>query len=292
MAQTAMRTLPVLDKPIIDGSDARLFPGVKLGFFSMGDVLVPVERGEMVQESLRPKSQSYWRVIPQFGRMWKEKGDGDWSRAAFPIMLVNDTENHAHQGLATFLYRPEKSPACASSSSSRPPPISFPSTSSPGDSPHATLQPAAPATSSRCAPRPPRSSPIACRHVLGANCSRPRRRVPSTGSARRWRRKWVVITAIVRDGTLYYGESRRPTAHIPTLSKCVSARGRYLKSVGVPLALLRLGEVYGPFVLNLENWRLRAGGRSRNTPRPLHRCGRHGHRHGRRRNLKTNPNDI
>ena len=38
--------------------------------------------------------------------MWREKGDGDWARAAFPVMLVNDTENHAHQGLATFLYRP------------------------------------------------------------------------------------------------------------------------------------------------------------------------------------------
>ena len=37
--------------------------------------------------------------------MWREKADGDWSRAAFPIMLVNDTENHAHQGLATFLYK-------------------------------------------------------------------------------------------------------------------------------------------------------------------------------------------
>ena len=47
-------------------------------------------------------------MIPQFGRVWREKADGDWSRAAFPIMLVNDTENHAHQGLATFLYRPGK----------------------------------------------------------------------------------------------------------------------------------------------------------------------------------------
>src|SRR5476651_504719 len=38
VAQSTMRTLPILDKPIIDGRDARLFPGVKLGFFSMGDV--------------------------------------------------------------------------------------------------------------------------------------------------------------------------------------------------------------------------------------------------------------
>ena len=37
-----------------------------------------------------------------------KQADGDWSRAAFPLMLVNDTENHAHQGLATFLYQDGK----------------------------------------------------------------------------------------------------------------------------------------------------------------------------------------
>ena len=101
-----MQTLPVLQQPLIQGRDARIFPGVQLEFFTIGDVLVPVQRGEMVRESNAGSSPSYWRVIPQFGKVWREKADGDWSRAAFPIMLVNDTENHAHQGLATFLYRP------------------------------------------------------------------------------------------------------------------------------------------------------------------------------------------
>ena len=59
----------------------------------------------MVRESGGGSTPSYWRVIPQIGKVWREAGDGDWSRAAFPVMLVNDTENHAHQGLATFLYR-------------------------------------------------------------------------------------------------------------------------------------------------------------------------------------------
>src|SRR5208282_2730947 len=62
-------------------------------------------RGEMVRETSAGSSPSYWRVIPQFGKVWRERADGAWSRAAFPLMLVNDTENHAHQGLATFLYR-------------------------------------------------------------------------------------------------------------------------------------------------------------------------------------------
>ncbi len=102
--QSTMDTLPVPDKPLIDGRDARLFPGVRLGFSSMGEVLVPVQLGDMVKESLPAKVPSYWQVIPQFGRVWKEPGDGEWSRAAFPLTLVNDTENHAQQGLATFLY--------------------------------------------------------------------------------------------------------------------------------------------------------------------------------------------
>src|SRR3984957_17855410 len=101
-----MQTLPVLTQPVIQGRDARIFPGVELEFFTVGDVLVPVQRGEMVRETGAGSTQSYWRIIPQPGKVWHESQDGDWSRAAFPVMLVNDTENHAHQGLAMFLYRP------------------------------------------------------------------------------------------------------------------------------------------------------------------------------------------
>src|ERR1700722_5612686 len=102
----AMRTDPGLEKPVIQGRDTRIFPGLQLEFFTLGNILVPVQRGEMVRESGGGSTASYWRVIPQPGRVWREKGDGEWSRAAFPIMLVNDTENHAHQGLAMFMYRP------------------------------------------------------------------------------------------------------------------------------------------------------------------------------------------
>src|SRR5262249_29349444 len=105
LSPAQMQLQPPLEQPLIVGRDARTFPGVRLAFFTLGDVLVPVERGEMVRESAPGATRSYWRVIPQFGRVWREKADGGWSRAAFPIMLVNDIENHAHQGLATFLYR-------------------------------------------------------------------------------------------------------------------------------------------------------------------------------------------
>ncbi|HUI60927.1 MAG TPA: hypothetical protein VLX90_11920, partial [Steroidobacteraceae bacterium] len=106
ISAATLATQPAMERPVILGRDARVFPGVRLEFFTMGDVLVPVQRGEMVRETAPGTTASYWRVIPQFGRVWREKGDGEWSRAAFPVMWVNDTENHAHQGLALFLYRP------------------------------------------------------------------------------------------------------------------------------------------------------------------------------------------
>ena len=102
---TPLSTDPRLQQPLVGGRDARIFPGVALDFVSVGDRLVPLQRGSFVVESRPGASPSYWSVIPQVGRIWREVGEHGWSRAAFPVMLVNDTENHAHQGLATFMYR-------------------------------------------------------------------------------------------------------------------------------------------------------------------------------------------
>ena len=82
IAQSTMRTKPTPDSPVVDGRDARLFPGVTLEFFTDGDLLIPVERGEMVRETATVTTPSYWRVIPQVGRVWRESGDRGWSRCA------------------------------------------------------------------------------------------------------------------------------------------------------------------------------------------------------------------
>ena len=82
LQQTPMQTQPEIDTPVHDGRDARLFPAVTLEFFTLGELLVPVQRGEMVRERPGAKS-SFWRVIPQVGRIWRESADDGWSRAAF-----------------------------------------------------------------------------------------------------------------------------------------------------------------------------------------------------------------
>ena len=89
------------------GADKRVFPAISLEVFSFDDntMLGSTQVGTIIGEDDSASDKtSYWHVIPQYGRVWKEPGDDDWSRAAFPIMLVHDFENVAHQGLATFLY--------------------------------------------------------------------------------------------------------------------------------------------------------------------------------------------
>jgi len=95
IAQSPMRALPELNGPVVGGRDARLFPALTLQLFSDGGTLVPVQRGQMIAENpaqtARGAQRSYWTVIPQIGRVWREPGDGEWSRAALPLMLRRNT---------------------------------------------------------------------------------------------------------------------------------------------------------------------------------------------------------
>jgi len=252
LAATAMRTLPELAKPVLDGRDARQFPGVSLGFVTLGDVLVPLERGEMVRETAAGAVPSYWRVIPQFGRVWREKTDGDWSRAAFPLMLVNDTENHAHQGLATFLYKEGKI------SSLR---VQFVQQTAPYLlSPHSVLWGSVPATTSSFDPARVETERAAATAELAARLpARPlaelRARLPPgtlDGLGGPVLPKWQVAVGLVHDGALYYEASPTPYGSYPYPLEMRFGVRSVMKAIAPPLALLRLAEVYGPYVLNLR----------------------------------------
>ncbi|MGB7905285.1 MAG: hypothetical protein WCF43_11365 [Steroidobacteraceae bacterium] len=249
---TAMRTLPALAKPVLDGRDARVFPGVSLRFVTLGDVLVPLERGEMVRETAAGKVPSYWRVIPQFGRVWREQADGDWSRAAFPLMLVNDTENHAHQGLATFLYQDGKITSLR---------VQFVQQTAPYLlSPHCVLWGSIPATvSSIDAPRIERERAVAKAELAARLPARPLAELraslpPGTldGFGGPILPKWQVALGLVRDGTLYYEASPTTYGSYPYPLEMRFGVRSVMKAIAPPLALLRLAEAYGPYVLNLR----------------------------------------
>lgn len=252
LESTAMQTLPVLPTPVLDDRDARLFPGVALGFVTRGEVLVPLQRGDMARETAPGKVASYWRVIPQFGRVWREQADGEWSRAAFPLMLVNDTENHAHQGLATFLYKG------GSVSSLR---VQFVQQTAPYLlSPHSVLWGSIPATVSSLAAADIDTARREAAAELAARLpTRPlanlRTRLPRgtlDGFGGPVLPQWQVGLGLVHEGTLYYEAAPTAYGDYPYPLEMRFGVRSVMKAVAPPLALLRLAEVYGPYVLNLR----------------------------------------
>lgn len=70
-------------------------PAGTIDFFTHGEHLVPVVRG--IVGSASP-------LIVSPGRVWSEPGDQGMSRASFPFILVNEFNNGAKNGLATFLF--------------------------------------------------------------------------------------------------------------------------------------------------------------------------------------------
>jgi hypothetical protein len=252
LRQSALATLPAIERPVVVGRDARLFPGVTLSFTTVGTTLAPLAAGEMARETAAGSVPSYWRVIPQYGRVWHEAADGEWSRAALPLMLVNDTENHAHQGLATFLYRRGEVTGVR---------LQFVQQTGPY-----VLKPQfvafgfVPAT----------LAPLGGETLVGVE-ARIRAELAARLPARPWSEllattapgalagfggplypKWRVASALVRDGTLYYQAEETPYGPYPYPLEMRFGVRSVTKSVWAPLALLRLAEVYGPWVMTLH----------------------------------------
>jgi CubicO group peptidase (beta-lactamase class C family) len=252
IAQTEMQTKPALEHPMQDGRDARLFPGVTLEFFTMDGMLVPVQRGEMVRETVPGKVPSFWRVIPQFGRVWKEQTDGAWSRAAFPIMLVNDTENHAHQGLATFLYKDKELTQLRFQFIQQTAPYLLHQHFITWGSAPATIAPSVSADFN--AKRAQAKAELADRMPTKPWSELVKSTPPGTldGFGGPLDPKWMVVAALVRDGVLYYQNAPTPYGDYPYPLEMRFGVRSITKSVWNPLSLLRLAQTYGPWVLTLK----------------------------------------
>jgi hypothetical protein len=252
VGRAMLATDPAIAVPVIGGRDARVFPEISLQLFTTGDLLVPVARGSMVREVATGATPSYWRVIPQFGRVWHESADGDWNRAALPLTLVNDTENDAHQGLATFLYKD------GIVSQVR---LQFVQQTGPYlVKPHLVAWTVAAAT----------WTPGGLDGLVGLRGAAEREiaeRIP----ARPWRdlveelptgtldgfggplrAEWTVELALLRNGVLYYQESATPYGPYPYPLEMRFGPRSVMKSVAAPLSLLHLAEIYGPWVLDLK----------------------------------------
>ncbi|HET9388654.1 MAG TPA: hypothetical protein VFO44_03315 [Steroidobacteraceae bacterium] len=247
-----MQTEPAVEHPMQDGRDARLFPGMTLQFFTMDGLLVPVQRGEMVPESGPVAAPSFWQVIPEVGRTWKEAADGKWSRAAFPLTLVNDIDNHSVEGLATFLY-----------DGTRVTRLRF-----------QFIQENAPyllhqhfVTWGSAATRPSAYAPT----DLAARRAEAKVELEERLPARPWSDlvkseppgtldgfggpvdpRWMIGAALVRDGVLYYQRAATPFGDYPYPLEMRFGVRSITKSIVNPPALLRLAQTYGPWVLTLK----------------------------------------
>jgi len=78
-----------------------LFPAVTLEFLSHEGRLLPKERGLVVTDR---ESDTLWDVIVGTGATWQERDDEDWSRASFPLSLVDRYFNQVRNCVATFVY--------------------------------------------------------------------------------------------------------------------------------------------------------------------------------------------
>jgi CubicO group peptidase (beta-lactamase class C family) len=247
-----MQTLPVLTQPVIQGRDVRIFPGVELEFFTLGDVLVPVQRGEMVRETGAGSTHSYWRIIPQLGKVWREPQDGEWSRAAFPVMLVNDTENHAHQGLAMFLYRPGEVSGLMLQFIQQTGPYLIKQYFVAWGFARASY--AQGDTAKLAVRRAQAQSELADRLPAKPFSELVKTVAPGTldNFGGPLYPKWQVAGALIVGGTLYYQDADTPYGVYPYPLEMRFGVRSVTKSVFAPLALLRLAQVYGPWVLTLK----------------------------------------
>jgi hypothetical protein len=268
-----MHITPELKHPVIGWRDAQLFPGLALSFFTVDDILVPTRRGEMIAESTPGPIPSYWDVIPQFGRVWREEGADGWSRAGFPLMLVNDTENHAHQGLATFLYRDGTVRDFRFQFVEQTAPYLLRQHFQAWGS--AEVERVDQVEAARSGAYSTGAGLAGVGTVGGADLERwrasareeLRTRLPSRPWSDLVRKaaagaldsfggpvkpKWRVATALVLEGTLYYQDVVTPYGPYPYPLEMRFGVRSIMKSVGAPLALLRLAHLYGSYVLTLK----------------------------------------
>ena len=83
-------------------SGENIFPGITLEFISHQGELIPIRKEILICSQ---QSSSLWNVIVGTGKVWQEKGDGEWSRASFPLTLTDSYIGQARNCVATFVFK-------------------------------------------------------------------------------------------------------------------------------------------------------------------------------------------
>jgi hypothetical protein len=95
-------TFPIERDFYYDGEN--VFPGFTVDMVSHDGELIPLQRDIIIT---RHQSDSLWDVFVGAGAVWQEKGDGEWSRASFPLSLRDRYIGQVRNCVATFLSTPD-----------------------------------------------------------------------------------------------------------------------------------------------------------------------------------------
>lgn len=79
-----------------------IFPGFTIDFITHEGALIPVQKDPIFTGHY---SDSFWDVIVGAGEVWYEDSDGLWSRASFPLSLIDRYMGQVRNCVATFIYR-------------------------------------------------------------------------------------------------------------------------------------------------------------------------------------------
>jgi CubicO group peptidase (beta-lactamase class C family) len=80
------------------------FPGFSVDFIAHDEELIPIQKEPIFTKDY---SNSFWDVIVGTGEVWQEENDGDWSRASFPLSLIDRYMGQVRNCVGTFLYQPD-----------------------------------------------------------------------------------------------------------------------------------------------------------------------------------------
>lgn len=81
-----------------------IFPAFTVDFITHAGELIPMQKEPIFTSA---HSNSFWDVIVGAGAVWQEENDGDWSRASFPLSLIDRYMGQVRNCVATFVYQPD-----------------------------------------------------------------------------------------------------------------------------------------------------------------------------------------
>ncbi|VAV88002.1 hypothetical protein MNBD_ALPHA06-1276 [hydrothermal vent metagenome] len=76
-------------------------PDFDIGFVQVGERIIPTKRG-----LIRTDNEA-WDIMIEPGRIWREDGDMGFNRAAIPFTLQERNANCTHNGVLSFLVKPD-----------------------------------------------------------------------------------------------------------------------------------------------------------------------------------------